>query len=463
VGKNGILKKSNGAALRPSGLQAEIHMLKLLNVTFIVLVGFLFILPTQAQTQTQNIQPPAIQIPPITHYTDHMFPLRDFGAASVSPHLVTADAKGAFPIVTTNKARQHVRTLEGRAQVRSYYWKGQDGHPLVILIPGIGGASDESNANHLAKIFQSVGFHVLTFNDPVSWGYALTVSANGAPGNFPEDSKVFYRHIQDVLARTITRFQPQYSGIWLLGYSLGAQYAQEILKIDDVEKKFNFQRVFLLNPPLDIGYTLDKYDQINKEGDKIIAGGLSIYDSLYGELLSFASELLKITSPADQLKYYMTHYPLSKRQSEILIGGSFKSSLDEVLFVASIVNPHSKDFFKSYLDDFNRQNRYSEIHNVTFGQYFKNFVFPDLNIEQKTMASTLVATMSMKYNMNNLLQDPRVRFVLTADDPISSPDDIALFAQEFKERTLLLQVGGHCGMYWFPAFAADFKAFIFQK
>ena len=81
-------------------------------------------------------------------------------------------------------------------------------------------------------------------------------------------------------------------------------------------------------------------------------------------------------------------------------------------------------------------------------------------VKNTDSSDNVIYSFSLKYNLQTIAADKRIKIVLTKDDPLSRPEDNQLFSQTFKDRALLLDVGGHCGMFWFPGFEADFKAFL---
>ena len=401
--------------------------------------------------------------PIIGQATNQNYPFRTFGAATVSSDLFSSKANGYKTIETKNEDRDNVFTLEGEAHLNSLYFQGQTGKPFVIIMPGIGGTATDGNLMNLARMFHKWGFFVLTIDDPFSWKFALTLNPNGVPGFFPNDAKILYQHLESVFSTVTKKYKPSYSGVWFVTYSLGSQYAQDLLKIDDEKKTLHFQQVVMLNPLLDIDYSIKKYDGIN-EPSQAMSDPWWHYQSLRNSLFGLVLELLFVGN-SERQGYYYSHFPLNSSQSDALIGGTFKDSLDQVLYVTSMVHPDRDKLFTSELSDedneWNQDDRNDEIRKISFNDYFGKFVLPMIpGVKNTDSSDNVIYSFSLKYNLQTIAADKRIKIVLTKDDPLSRPEDNQLFSQTFKDRALLLDVGGHCGMFWFPGFEADFKAFL---
>ena len=320
--------------------------------------------------------------------TNRSFPFPDFGKATITSVLFAAHTPPTINrIVTENPSRKNLITLENKAHVRSAYWPGQPGQPMVFLIPGIGGVSDKGSVGDLAKIFQSWGYHVVTFNNPMSWQFALTLSPDGAPGYFPEDAEILYENMLSVKKQLEQKFHVRYSQTLLASYSLGCQHAYEILKLDDQKKDFDFSQVLMISPPLDLAYTLHKYDSVNQQGDRINASkSLTVYEKLRGRLISLYEHVISL-APEKVVGYVAQNYPLNNQEGEIIIGGNFKESLEEVLYVTSLVHPQRSQLFKSPLAPTKRNARYAEIKAMSFQDYFQKFILQKMYVRNQFIDS----------------------------------------------------------------------------
>src|SRR3546814_6267451 len=91
-------------------------------------------------------------------------------------------------------------------------------------------------------------------------------SRYATPGISSDDAKDLYRVMQAVRAQHHKLPVTEYH---LTGYSLGALNAAFVSQLDETRRSFNFKRVLLLNPPVNL-YTsvsnLDKLVQTRVEG-----------------------------------------------------------------------------------------------------------------------------------------------------------------------------------------------------
>ena len=390
------------------------------------------------------------------------YPFSQAGIATVSSVVFSATTPTKLlRIKSSNPLRQNIISLKNKAHLQSVYWAGRKGSPTVFLIPGIGGYSDFGSSGDVAKIFQSWGYHVVTFNNPFNWQFALTLSPDGAPGYFPEDAEILYKNMVFVKNEMKTKYNINQSKVILVTFSLGCQYTLDLLKIDGLKKEFNFSQALMMNPPLDIAYALHKYDDINEIGSqKNDRSEFTNYETLRGRLIGVFEKLIGL-EPAKAVKYYGQNYPLSNDESEIVIGGSFKESLAEVLYITSFVHPDRHLMFKSPVSENRREARYAEIRKINFIQYFQNFIMRKMFVQSEFASNQeLLASFSLKEKIPEFIADPRIKFILAENDPISRPKDVDLFATTFGDRALVLKRGGHAGFYWFPGFAADLKSFL---
>lgn len=390
------------------------------------------------------------------------YPFLQPGMATVSSAAFSsATPKNLLRIKSSNSLRQNIVSLKNKAHLQSVYWAGRKGSPTVFVIPGIGGYSDFGSSGDVAKIFQSWGYHVVTFNNPFNWQFALTLSPDGAPGYFPEDAEILYKNMVFVKNELKTKYNINRSKVLLVTFSLGCQYTLDLLKIDGQKNEFNFSQVLMMNPPLDIAYALHKYDEINEIGSqKSGRSEFTNYETLRGRLIGVFEGLIGL-EPAKAIKHYGQNYPLNDHESDIVIGGSFKDSLAEVIYITSLVHPDRHVMFKSPVSENRREARYAEIRQISFSKYFQNFVMRKMFVQSEFASNQeLLASFSIKEKIHEFHADPRIKFILAENDPISRPKDVDLFATTFGNRALVLKRGGHAGFYWFPGFAADLKSFL---
>lgn len=405
---------------------------------------------------------PSLHAQVLAEVTNKTFPFPSAEMATISSVVFSSAVPASLiRIKTSNPQRQEVLSLKNRGFMKSVLWRGRPGQPMVFLVPGMGGTSTTGNLNDLARIFQSWGYHAVTFNNPMHWQFALTYSADGVPGFFPEDAQLFYQNMLSVQSQLKKKFHLEYTKTILVCYSLGCQYAPELLRIDHQKKAFEFSELIMISPLLDIAYAIDKYDHINKVGGRQVPNSeVSFYGFLRGRLIVLFETMLTLM-PTQPVSYFYENYPFTNQQGEILIGGSFKDSLEEILYVTSLVHPERKKFFKSPISTFHREARYAEIRKFSFGDYFHDFVLQKDSLRQQYLTSEkFLSSFSLMGEMAQLRRDPRIKVILSEDDPISRRKDIANFAEAFGDRAMVLKHGGHAGFFWFPGFAVDLRSFL---
>ena len=117
--------------------------------------------------------------------------------------------------------------------------------PLVFNIAGTGAAYNSAKMIEIQKLLFHEGFHVINISSPTYLDFLLTASASHMPGYAPDDTQDIYRVMQQAYGRV--KDDIEVSAFHITGYSLGAMHAAFIADLDKREKKFNIQKVYMIN------------------------------------------------------------------------------------------------------------------------------------------------------------------------------------------------------------------------
>ena len=103
----------------------------------------------------------------------------------------------------------------------------------------------------LVRMFDKIGFHVITLPSPTHQNFIVTASATSVPGLITEDATDLYRAMQ--LAYDQVKAEIEVTAFDLAGYSLGAAQAAFVAKLDDERARVRLPARLLINPPVNLG------------------------------------------------------------------------------------------------------------------------------------------------------------------------------------------------------------------
>ena len=223
---------------------------------------------------------------------DYPYPYRDPYLATVTTAMLGGDDARVRPRILRVPGlpgRNKLPTLEGRGHVSLALYQHDSPAPLLFILAGLGANPYFGVAPYLADLFHREGFHVVILPSPMSWNFALSASRPSAPGFAPKDAQDLYEVMQKTLPTLRNRHDFSTTAIYFMGISLGALQGAYLRVVDADEKKIGIARYFLVNPPLDLAYAVQKIDEWNRLARKfgreksreLVSQALAIVDSFY--------------------------------------------------------------------------------------------------------------------------------------------------------------------------------------
>lgn len=329
--------------------------------------------------------------------------------------------------------------------------------PLIFIIPGTGGTSEASGALFLSEQLHKQGYHTVTIDDAFSWTFAVSGSRSGLPGYTPRDSEDLYSALQKVSVKLIENKKIQPRSYSLVGYSLGGLQSIFMHRLDQSEKHFNFHRVMLIDPPMDLMHAVTSLDHLYDVGNELTRGRkITVFNRVAQVGGKYLNEGADFTDPSF-LQTAFNELSFDDKDLAYLIGGSFRDSLREVIFASQQVT--DMGILKSPVSRFQRNDRYDEAGTYSFLQYMKSFVYPSV-LKQKSPGYTIedLNKEVSFYQFGKYVQTHDNIFIVhTADDFILKEGDIAWIQDKFRDRAMIFPVGGHCGAMNFPQFTEHLK------
>ncbi|MFJ4433565.1 serine/threonine protein kinase [Pseudomonas sp. NPDC089395] len=318
--------------------------------------------------------------------------------------------------------------------------------PLIFLIAGTGAPYSSSINEYLKKLFYQAGFHVVQLSSPTSWDFMSAASRFATPGVSKEDAEDMYRVMQAVRAQ-----HPRLpiSEFYLTGYSLGALDAAFVSHLDETRRSFNFKRVLLLNPPVNLYTSVNNLDKLVQTQVKGIDRSTTFYELMLDKLTRYFQDKGYIDlNDALLYDFQQSRQHLSNEQMAMLIGTSFRFSAADIAFTSDLINRRGliippkfpitegsslTPFFKRALQ-------------CDFDCYMTEQVIPMWRARTDGGSILQLVNQVSLYALEDYLRDsPKIAVMHNADDVILGPGDIGFLRKVFGDRLTLYPHGGHCG------------------
>ena len=338
--------------------------------------------------------------------------------------------------------------------------------PLVAIIAGTGAGYDSGKMKDLQKIFYKAGFHVLCLSSPTHPNFVVAASESSMPGDSRADAADLYRVMEKIWQQSSKK--ELVSGFYLCGYSLGAAEAAFVARLDEEKKVFNFKKVLLLNPPVNIYDSAVRIDRMLVDN---IPGGIDNFNKFYNKLIHSISATYANGDFVD-LSYDFFYHAYRKivpdpKEGKALIGFSFRISLANLIFTADVMTnrgyivPKNLKLFKTdSLTDYCKV----AAHCQGFEEYAKKLLYPYYRSHgaENLSFAEFVERSSLKNIEDYLKNNPKIGLMTNADDFILGAGDIDWFRRVFGDRAIIYPYGGHCGNFAYKDNVRDMIDF-FQK
>ena len=318
--------------------------------------------------------------------------------------------------------------------------------PLIFVLAGTGSDYSTTRVKFMQRIFHDAGYHTIAISSQMSQQFMISASSNSVPGLLLEDNKDIYKAMK--LAYNKIKDQVDVTDFYIMGYSLGGSNAAVLSYIDEKEKAFNFKRVFMVNPPVnlyDSAVKLDKYLDDYTGGKS--AGIEKLLNTTLAKVKSgLTSEYANIG--ADTIYNIVKGDILSDAEKKAYIGLAFRLASTDLNFISDFItkshiytkNPEKVNKFTDMKEYFKAVNF------ATFEDYVNKIGFPyykkydkDLTIED------LKREASLKVIEDYLRTSSKIAAVTNADELILNDKDFVFLKDVFKDRLVIYPKGGHCG------------------
>ncbi|MBD9481962.1 serine/threonine protein kinase [Pseudomonas sp. PDM14] len=318
--------------------------------------------------------------------------------------------------------------------------------PLIFIIAGTGANYASSKTEELKRVFYGAGYHVVQLSSPTSYDFMSAASRAATPGISSEDAEDLYRVMQAVRAQhpklPVTDF-------YLTGYSLGGLQAAFVSQLDETKRSFNFKRVLLLNPPVNLYTSVSNLDRLVQTEVKGINGNTTYFELVLSKLTRYFQQKGYIDlNDALLYDFQQSRQQLSNEQIAMLIGSSFRFSSADIAFTSDLINrrglitpPQLSISESTRLEPF-----FKRALQCDFDCYMAEQLIPHWRKRfNGGSLAQLVDAVSLYALEAYLKESDKIAVMHNADDLILGPGDIGFLRRTFGERLTLYPHGGHCG------------------
>ena len=318
--------------------------------------------------------------------------------------------------------------------------------PLIFVLAGTGSDYNTTRVKFMQRIFHDAGYHTIAISSQMSQQFMISASSNSVPGLLLEDNKDIYKAMK--LAYNKIKDQVEVTDFYIMGYSLGGSNAAVLSYIDEKEKAFNFKRVFMVNPPVNL---YDSAVKLDKYLDDYTGGKSAGIEKLLNTTLAkikggLTSEYANIG--ADTIYNIVKGDILSDSEKKAYIGLAFRLASTDLNFISDFItkshiytkNPEKVDKYT------NMKEYFKAVNFATFEDYVNKIGFPYYKKHNKDYSiEALKREASLKVIEDYLRTSPKIAAVTNADEIILNEKDFAFLKDVFKDRLVIYPKGGHCG------------------
>ena len=318
--------------------------------------------------------------------------------------------------------------------------------PLIFVLAGTGSDYNATRVKFMQRIFHDAGYHTIAISSQMSQQFMISASTNVMPGMLINDNEDIYKAMK--LAYNKIKDQVEVTDFYIMGYSLGGTNAAVLSYIDEKEKAFNFKRVFMVNPPVEL---YDSAVRLDKYLDDYTGGKTAGIEKLLNTTLAkveggLTSEYANIG--ADTIYNIVKGDILSDAEKKAYIGLAFRLTSTDLNFISDFItkshiytkNPEKVDKFT------NMKEYFKAVNFATFEDYVNKIGFPYYKKYNKDFTiEDLKREASLRVIEDYLRTSPKIAAVTNADELILNEKDIDYLKDIFKDRLIIYPKGGHCG------------------
>jgi predicted esterase len=318
--------------------------------------------------------------------------------------------------------------------------------PLIFLIAGTGAPYSSTLNEFLKKLYYGAGYHVVQLSSPTSYDFMSSASRFATPGISKDDAEDLYRVMQAVRAQ---QSKLQITDYYLTGYSLGALDAAFVSHLDETRRSFNFKKVLLINPPVNLYTSISNLDKLVQTNVKGIDNSTTFYELVLAKLTRYFRQKGYIDlNDALLYDFQQSKQHLTNEQMAMLIGTSFRFSSADIAFTSDLINrrglitpPKFPITEGTSLSPFLKRALQCD-----FDCYLTQQVIPMWRARTDGGSLLQLVDQVSLYALKDYLQSStKISVMHNADDVILGAGDLGFLRKTFGNRLTVYPYGGHCG------------------
>ena len=334
--------------------------------------------------------------------------------------------------------------------------------PLVFIIAGTGARYNSPKMVTMQKALYQGGFHVISITSPTYLDFVVNASTTMVPGHLVEDARDLYRVME--MAWQKVQQDIDVSAFHLTGYSLGGIQSAFVSLLDKEIKSFNFERVLLINPPVNLFNSVSILDKMLAEN---VPGGIDNFDDFVQDIMekfaAVSKKLGYVEFSSDYLYRVYKKYPPREDFLATLIGFSFRLSSSSLIFAADVMNGGGYVVPKNAgLSNSTSLTPYGNVlFRTGFTDYFHEYFYPYFRAREPGLAEQeLIDRLSLQSIEAFLRSDKNIGLMTNEDDIILAPGEVEYLRDVFGNRARIYPTGGHCGNMNHPVNVVDMVNFF---
>lgn len=335
--------------------------------------------------------------------------------------------------------------------------------PLVFLIAGTGSRYSSEKMTFLEALFYGAGYHVVALSSPTHPDFILTAARHPMPGYMPADVDDLYQLMQRIRNK-LEKDEIEVESYSVAGFSLGATEAAFLAERDTRERRFDFRRVLLVNPSVNLYESSAILDRMFEDA---LPGGPPSTDRLITDLLKRLTPYFHDRRRGrvdDEFLYHIADAEQpTAAELRAIVGAVFRLSLANMVFTADVINGgghivergETLDVASSLTQYMKRSTRW------TFHRYVDEMLLPYWReLVPGLSRDALIRGASLESIAPFLAAADNVGVVTNTDDFILTAGNLGFLRRTFADRARIYPYGGHGGNLAYKDNASDILQFF---
>ncbi len=382
------------------------------------------------------------------------YPIKDPYAATV---LGTPAANRFSTTGPSHSGVEKLNLFPGR-RVPAIFWYGneyrvgidlQDAEsaPLIFILSGTGSTFESAKTRFLRDVFFDAGFHVVSLSSTTTDEFITSGSRSSRPGNIGDDAVDLYRIMKLTYDSIWT--DTRADGFYLTGFSIGALYSAYLGELDSREQYFKFNRILMLNPPVNLYNSALRLDRLIEEN---LPGGITrvgdFVEQVFKRYAPYFNQVGGLEIDSEFLFALQKNESLSSEELKVLVGLVFRLAASSMVFTSDVmthsgkvVSTREKITTGDTLTGYFKQTLY-----WGFKDYFERILLPYMQSrEPDIIRQDLIHRLSLDNISGYLARTQTIGVITSRDDIILDESDLEFLSETFGDRATIYPTGGHGG------------------